>query len=192
MIATERHNQIELVLLKRFNSRECSAFAEVYSMYYDELLAFSKNVFRNTNVVEADVIHDIFIQIWQSEKIVFEALINIKAYIYTSIRNNFKNYIIHQKSVEKFKDASILNDDYFVVQVAESEIYTIVNQAIDLLPEDCATIFQYLIDGWSVSDIAKKLNKPERTVYNKKYEAVDILKRKMKSNTLQIILLMIP
>ena len=94
-----------------------------------------------------------------------------------------RNYISKQKVVDKYTK-HITNDDYFSIIVAENEIYSIVNQALDLLPKDCAEIFNLLLQDWSVIDIAKKLNYSKRTVYNKKDEAINILKKRLHKDKL--------
>lgn len=175
-------------LLKRFNEGDADAFGEVYSLFYDELFHFTLKLYMGTEVVASDVIHDIFIHIWQNKKQVFDDLINIKAYLYVSIRNGFRNYVTHKKCIDRYHVSSILEDDLFVTQIAESDIFSMLDQALGLLPRDCAEVLRYYFDGWQIKDIAEKLNKPERTVYNKKYEGIAILKNKLPKGKLYTFL----
>lgn len=84
----------------------------------------------------------------------------------------------------------MLKDDCFVIQVAESEILSIISQAVELLPEECSKVFQLHLEGWEVQDIALKLDKSESTVYKQRTRALNILKSKM-YNQLVVILTMI-
>ncbi len=179
-------------LLNDFNGRDRYAFGKVYMLFYSELHHFAVKIHQNTEIVANDVLHDIFVNIWQNDKLVFAKLENIKAYVYISIRNQYRNYLIHKKSVDKYRHNISTDEHLFVAEIAESEVYSIINQALDLLPEDCATVFKNLLEGWSIKEIAQKLNKPERTVYSKKAEAVAILKRKLSKKHLFILLDILP
>lgn len=173
-----RHTGDFSLLLKRFNSRDSVAFGEVYILLYDELFYFTSRLYNETEITADDVIHDTFVHIWEHSTQKFEGLENLKAYIFTSIRNRFHNYTIHQKIVEKFQYE---NHD-FISDVVESETLSIINQAIGLLPQECAKVFKLHIDGWQVKDIAKELGKSESTVYAQKQEAISTLKKKLPKN----------
>lgn len=178
----------EIVLLKRFNSRDTVAFNEVYEHHYDELIKFASRMFYNTTISEDDIVQDIYLTIWENKSIQFDSLIGIKAYIYVCIKNKFKNFITHNKHISQYNQ-NMLKDDYFVIQVAESEVMSVISQAIDLLPEECSKVFQLHLEGWDVQDIAAKLNKSESTVYKQRNRAIQILKNKMYLQISTILLL---
>lgn len=169
------HTTNYTTLLKRFNNRDNTAFGEVYILLYNELHHFTSRLYRETEIAAGDVIHDTFVYIWEHSTQRFEGIENLKAYLFTSIKNRFRNYIVHQKSVEKFQYE---NSD-FISDVVESETLSIINQAINLLPQECAKVFRLHIDGWQVKDIAEKLGKSESTVYAQKQEAISMLKKKL-------------
>ena len=179
-------DNIEVALLEKFNTREPSAFVEVYSLYYKELLHYASKIYRNTSCVSCDIIQDVFMKIWQSKRSDFENLLSIKAYLYMSIKNSFKDYIGHQTYVNKYADI-IVSEDQYSIDIIESETYSLVSYAIDLLPEECADVFKLHIEGWSMKEISEKLNKSERTIYSRKNEAIEILKQKMKKDELMIL-----
>lgn len=183
MIMNKNKNN-ELYVLERFNRREAEAFGKVYSLFYTELIHFTTKLYSDTEVTPSDVIHDIFVNLWQSEKQVFNDLINIKAYIYKSIKNSFSNYIRHKKYIDKYRSEIITDNDTFTVEIIESEVCSLVNQALDMLPSDCAEIVKLYIEGWDIKEISDNLNIPKRTVYNRKNEAITILKLKNKSGKL--------
>lgn len=180
-------------LLLKFNDRDNLAFCEVYEIIYDELFYFTKSIYSNTEIVASDVIHDIFIKLWESKNAKFDSLLSIKGYAYIAVKNKFRDYISHQHIKDKFRNNMKLQDDYLVSQIAESETLSIITEAIGILPTECAKVFKLYIDGWEVKDIAKELNKSQSTVYAQKQEAISILKRKLyKDNMLIIMLLLKP
>lgn len=108
------------------------------------------------------------------------------------LKNSFKNYVRHQKYIDKYRNDILYNSDYFVVEIVESEVYSLVNHAINLLPSDCANILKLYIDGWDIKDISTFLNKSQRVVYNCKNEAIRILKEKMSCDKLLIFMTIFP
>lgn len=182
-------NNENYLLLKGFNDRELPAFESVYSILYDDLHHYAKMLYYDTGVEACDVVHDSFIQLWDSKQ-KFEALINIKAFVLVSLKNSFKNYVSRQK----YRDRQLknyLDDDHFVVQVAETEIYSLINEAIDLLPEECVKVIKLTLEGWDIKEIACKLGKKDSTIYNQRREALKILKQKLPKEKLFLLLLML-
>lgn len=169
-------------LLNNFNRRDADAFGRVYSIFYDDLCLFSNRIYANTEVLGSDVVHDIFINIWSTDKLKFEKLINIKAYVYTSIKNKFKNYITHSKCLDKYKHNVIIDPDYYMSQIIECETYSLISNLPDMLPQDCVEIIKLYLEGWEIKDIAEKLNKPQSSVYAKKQEAIKLLKKSVGKN----------
>lgn len=178
MRSSTEHTKDYSALLKRFNNRDSVAFGEIYTLLYDQLYHFTSRLYRNTEIVAEDVIHDTYVNIWEYSTQRFAGIENLKAYLYISIKNRFRNYLVHRKSVDKFQYES----RNFISDVVESETLSIINQAINLLPSECAKVFKLHIDGWPVKDIAEKLGKSESTVYAQKQEAISTLKRKLPKN----------
>lgn len=176
------------LLLEQFNNRDESALGKVYELYYRELNYFAKQLYRDTKIVAEDVIHDIFIKIWESKTIQFKKLDNIKAYIYISIKNGFLDSISHNKCVDKYNNTIIKDERNFVTEMVESETLSILSIAIDLLPKDIAAVFQLIAEGWEMKDIAKELNISKSSAYAKKIEATTILKNKLPKNLYTILL----
>lgn len=192
ILMTRKISDTELsLLLSHFNDRDNSAFCEVYEIIYGELFYFTSSVYRDTEIVASDVLHDIFIKLWESKSVKFNTLLSIKGYMYISVKNKFRDYISHRKTKDKFTSTLRVTDDYFVSQIAESETLSIVNEAVEALPAECAKVFRMFIDGWEVKDIAKSLNKSQSTVYAQKQEAINILRRKFPKDKMLLIMLLL-
>lgn len=179
----------DIKLLNQFNRRDSVAFNEIYKLYYNELMNFAGRLFYNTEVSVEDIIQDVFMNIWENNPRQFDSLSGIKAYIYVCIKNKLKNYIAHNKYVNEY-NSRMLQEDCFIIQVAESEILSIITQAMDILPEECSKVFQLHMEGWDVQDIAQKLDKSESTVYKQRNRAMEILKKKMNKQLFLVLTLM--
>lgn len=95
----------------------------------------------------------------------------------------------HQKTVEKANEFQLKDDNFFIIHAAESEIYSIIPEALNLLPEDCVETFNLFIEGYSVKEIAQKKNKPLSTIYSQRDKSISILKRKLPREKFRIIVM---
>lgn len=177
-------------LLKQFNGREEPAFTEIYNLYYYEFFHFANRLFCDTVEYSEDVVQEVFINLWKNKSQNFDSLNGLKLYIYVCIKNRFRDYIKHKKHEEKYRKV-VYCEDYFTVQIAESEVYSIIAESVHLLPEECATVFRLHLDGWEVKEIAQRLGKTESTVYKQKSRAIEILKNKLSKDQLSILLIML-
>lgn len=183
MNGMEKNSDTNLLLLKHFNSRESIAFGNVYALFYNELHYYAAILYRKTEVDAGDVIQDVFSNIWVSGDIQFQSLDGLKAYLYRSIRNAFHNYIQKRSVIAKYEDELRNDEDAVMVDIIESETYSLMEATLGILPKDCAEIFRLLFDGWSTEEIAEKLGREKQTIYNKKHETVKILKNKIAKET---------
>lgn len=181
----------ENLLIERFNNRHSEAFSEVYLLYYDELFYFASKLYKGTEVSPNDVLQDTFINLWETKKQRFNELINIKAYLFISIKNSFKNYITHRKQIEKHSLQTQLDDDNFITFIAETELFSVMNEAINLLPDECAKVFKCYLEELTTKEIAIKLNKSENTVYAQRRNAIAILRKKLSKEKMLLLIILL-
>lgn len=178
----------EAVLLLNFNDRIEEDFGKVYSLFYNDLFYFAAKFYRNTEVEPRDAIQDVFLSLWQSKSLRFERLIDIKAYLFVALRNNFRSFCLHHKYIEKYEASLLLDKDSFEANVVESELLSTFHYILGLLPEESAEILRLFLNGWKAEEIACKLGKTKQTIYNKKSEAITLLKNKLTKDTLLLFL----
>lgn len=191
MVLPEHKINDDVLLLNQFNNRDNSAFSKVYLHYYNDLYYFASNLYRETEIVASDVIQDVFLSLWENKKQKFDGLINIKAYLFISIRNNFRAYLRHNKHIREHHEYVSRNDDFFVSQVFETELFSFLTETVNLLPEECAKVIREYLNGLDIKEIAEKLNKSEYTVYKQKQYAIEILKKKISKDKLMIFIYLI-
>ena len=97
----------EAILLKNFNHRIEKDFGKVYSLFYNDLFYFAAKLYQHTEMEPRDAIHDIFLNLWQSDTLKFEHLTDIKAYLFVSLRNHFKSYVRHHQYIEEYEATKI-------------------------------------------------------------------------------------
>jgi len=181
----------EAVLLANFNARIEEDFGKVYSLFYNDLFYFAVKLYQHTEVEPRDAIHDVFLSLWQSKKLRFERLIDIKAYLFVALRNNFKSFVKHHRYVEKYQASQLLDKDAFEANVIESETLFAFHCILELLPAESAEILKLFLAGWKIEEIAQKLGKTKQTIYNKKSEAIAYLKSKLSKDSLILFVLLL-
>lgn len=177
----------QLELLERFNLREVRAFEEIHLMFYRELHLYASMLYKNSTIAAEDILQDVFVDLWSS-KTKFSHLLKIKGYIYTAIKNDFINYVSHEKYVKTFKD-NLDKQDY--IDIFECEIYSEIDNILNLLPQDYAKVISLLLDGYKPAEIAEKLGRTPQSIYNVRHEAIKILKKKLSPDKLMTFLLLI-
>lgn len=187
----ETENKIDytdLSLLLCFNNRDKNAFAELYSQFFKELYYYARKLFVDTTVDAEDLVQEVFVNLWMKKSVDFVSFDHIKNYLYLSIKNKHKDYIIHKKYVTDYEDIVKRDEDFYLNAMVESEVVSALGEALSVLPTECAKVFKLHVEGWDVKSIAAQLNKSESTVYQQKSAAISILKKRLRSDTFLLLI----
>lgn len=175
-------------LIRRFNRREESAFENIYGLLYQDLLYFSIKLFNHSDLIPQDILQDLFMKLWIEKHISFNSLEHIKAYMYTSIRNCFREYHSHQKVKNKYEQTLQNEKDLFTSYLVETEVIAELSRHPELFPKECAKVLKLYLEGWDIKDIAEKLGKSPSTIYTQRQEIIVILKKLMKRELFTLFL----
>ena len=128
MVTETSHTLISI----RLNERE---FHNVFDKYYVALCLFA-NQYTENEEASADVVQDSFAKLWQIRDDFFY-LHQVKAFLYTAVRNKALNELEHSKVVFEYAQKVIekKKDSFFHDAVVEEETYQILAEAIDKLPD---------------------------------------------------------
>ena len=170
--------QNDIILLESFNRRNPKAFSIVYRMIYRELYLYATRLFESLNVPAEDVIQDIFTDMWLRESVQFSSIPYIKTFCFIALKNAYKNKIKHLGYQQHFEMEAKLEHE-FSEDLAYVEACNLLYESVRLIPQDYAQIIYMYLEGWKAEDISKKLGIAIQTVYNKRREAVVILRKYM-------------
>lgn len=163
-------------LLEAFNERNAEAFGVVFRMMYRELYLYSAHLFTPLNMSPEDAIQDVFADIWSRTSIRFPSLNQLKSFCFIALKNTYKNKIKYLSYHEQFK--SEIEVEYeFSRDVEQAELYNTLYDSLQLLSPDYAAVIRMYLEGWKPEEIARKLNIALQTVYNRRREAVIILRK---------------
>lgn len=181
--------------MSRFNKRDTLAFSEVYALLYDDLYYYTKKIIEGVQDIKpGDIIHDVFVKLWSSDKNKFNNINSLRGYFFVSIKNEFRNYLSRAKYAEAYKNQIMERcEDRIFTSMAETEFLSIVSQAIDILPPESSKVIKLYLEGFSIKEIAEKLGKSTSTIYSQREEAIKTLKKKFNNelNEFYVLLLAI-
>ena len=80
---------------------EYQKFETLFKQYYSGLVVYASRFTGNTENAE-DLVHDLFIHIWEDNRIL--GTDHIKAYLFTSIRHRCLNYLDHLKIRNEYQE----------------------------------------------------------------------------------------
>lgn len=118
------------------------AFEILFNEYYEPLYRFACRFVGDPQTAE-NITQDIFVKLWESRSSI-KISTNVKAYLFTSVRNHSLNYIKREKFVTSYdsEDEAIIDEDSSVDNsIIQEEIYEAVHKAINKLPEQCREIY---------------------------------------------------
>lgn len=112
----------------------------------------------------------------------FETVTQIKAFLYTAVRNSCLNYLRSKKQYQKFQQSDYArklnavslshNDDEI-----KEELVEVLRVAIEQLPRECRKIFNLLYyEHLKPKEVAVTLSISIHTVYNQKRIAINTLR----------------
>ncbi|MDL2255352.1 RNA polymerase sigma-70 factor [Parabacteroides sp. OttesenSCG-928-K15] len=152
-------------------------FNQFYVHWYARMKRFACEYVLSPEDAE-DIIQDVFLELHNS----YDSLssrVNMVAYLFTTIKNrcidHLRRKITEQESMKRIHEESLLSlrmkfDSLEVLDnnlFSESEVGTIIEKALESLPERCRIILiKHKIEGMRQKEIAEELNISPKTVEN--------------------------
>lgn len=177
-------------LLEEFRNNNLEAFEQFFKANQPPLVAYA-NKFLNDWEASRDIVQEVFLSLWENKD---KNSINtsLRAYLFTSVRNQCVNTIKHKIVVQKHSDSTLaqlreLELNYYGsenethLRLFENEIGKKIEETISDLPEQCRITFELSrFEGLKSQEIAKKMEVSVRTVETQIYRALKVLKESLK------------
>ena len=158
------------------------SFEKLFRDNYKGLCMYAQNFIHDIDAIE-DIIHDIFINLWEKKENILEDK-STKSYLYRSVHNRCLNFIRDNKKFvdnnDFFENTDIVSDSNEENAVETAELQTKIKNEIDNLPEKCREVFILSrFEELKYSEIAEKLNISIKTVENQISKALKTLRAKL-------------
>jgi RNA polymerase sigma-70 factor (ECF subfamily) len=159
------------------NLKDIANFEDIYLSFYPRLKRFAQEYVVNEEDAE-NIVQDIFMDLWTKREFL-SSQINLTAYLFTNIKNRCIDFHRHRMVVlnathemqeefeltlqMKLQSLEVLDEQI----ISDANIETIIDNAIQSLPERCRQIFiMNKIEGKKQKIIAEELNISLNTVEN--------------------------
>lgn len=123
-----------------------------------------------------DIVQDTFMTIWNTRN-KFDNIQIIKAYLYNTVHNKCLNVIRKENLFEKYQAEH--QEEVFEEHILDEEIYIQLYEALDSLPEHYKIAMLRSLNGESITNIAKAMDKTEDTIKAYKRRSKQLLKKKL-------------
>lgn len=118
------------------------SFRELYDLYYTPLCDYLNLYTKDIQVIE-DVIHDVFLKLWENKDSL--DISYIKTYIFHSAKNQILNYLRNEANrsslLEKWFQQQIEDRNATNNSFDTDKLFAVVLEAIDTLPPKCKELF---------------------------------------------------
>jgi len=168
-------------LVDLLKSGDQIAYTEIYDRYILILLNHAYNRTRDREEAK-DIVHEVFATLWAKRES-FNCRSNLSGYLYTAVRNNILNQVMHNDVKGKYL-ASIAqfinnNNNQIITDhlVREHQLSSIIEKEIAELPPKMREVFELSRkQHFSHKQIAEKLEISEQTVSKHVTNALRILR----------------
>lgn len=154
-------------LLTRISEGDEHAFAILFDRYSSEVYQIACYFLKSKDLCK-EIVSDVFVSLWK-QRIKLTQIQNLEAYLFTITKNHSFNYLDKLSRMPGFTSdipenftSGFSNAEEMIMG---QELETIMNNAINNLPEKCRIIFQLSRDAnLKHSEIAEILSISENTV----------------------------
>jgi RNA polymerase sigma factor (sigma-70 family) len=175
-------------LLARINNNEPKAYEELFNAVYTELTVFGYRMVDNIDEAE-DIAITAFTRILNKKDLIFEAVEQLRAYLYVSVRNSALNYLrVKQKEdpIRKKLQTELPTAEEPAVEKKYEMDY--LRKLLDIalgklqLERQCESVIRLYLKNQSPDEIAKELNISMNQVYTQRSKGVKALKKFMEEH----------
>lgn len=173
-------NNLNTSTINSFRKGNQKAFQYIFTELYASICLFANKFLNNKDEAE-DTVQEVFIELW-NQRIKFENINQVKAFLYLSVKNKCLNIIKHlnikQNYINEFKNESE-QEEFFEENLIKAEVISQLIRAINNLPEQRKKIILLNLQGLKNPEIAEDLNISVNTVKLQKKIAYKHLREKL-------------
>ena len=166
-----------LFLVKKAKQSDTAAFAELYSLYADDMFRYALYMLKNREDAQ-DAVQDAALTAWKHIKSLRSDEL-FKAWLFKILSNRCKKCL-----TEKSKAPDALPDEYELISPENGDAFLFEKSEITealctLTPPDGQIVLLSVIGGFSSSELARIFNMPPGTVRSKQKRALEKLRAKL-------------
>lgn len=164
-----------------------SQFEELFCHYYPKVAAYATVILDDKTAGE-DIAQEVFVYLWEKRK-QLRVGDGFHSYLFQSVYTRCIDYIRKNKQSEKYRQESLLkfaeeyhacleNDGQPLKELFSKDFEENLNALLQKLPEIRSEVFKLVYqDGLKASEVAEKLQMPQRTVESHIYLTLKYLRK---------------
>lgn len=162
-------------------------FNGIFERYYRPICHFVFQLTNNEQQAE-DIASECFQKVW-ANRMNFDELASVKAFLYKAAKNSALNYLKSMK-VRSTAHTEILylsenTEDFILTKIIKAQLLNYIYDKVEKMPRKVKLVFNLIYrDGLSIREISEKLNTSEQNVRNVKTRALNLLKKSLASKSL--------
>lgn len=167
------------MFLEELNKQSSKAYQQLYKDYYRVLVLYAQN-FLSTQESAEDIVQQLFITMWEKQT-KFLSLPSLRVYLYNAVRNASLNYLKRENVEARYIEQLVNTFHEFTDEedTLEEELYQLLYQTIDKLPNRCRAVFLLHMEGKRNDEIAEALEISVGTVKTQKKRAMRFIREQM-------------
>lgn len=169
-------------LLQRLSEGDQSAFAAIFSRYYNGLVLYCNSFIPDLDECE-DIVQNVFVELWETRRRL--KVTSLRSYLLRCVRNDSLDAIKHKKIVESYTARYIQQvnpyssslDNYLMY----NELERLVQETLEQLDPKAVEAFKMSRwDGRKYDEIAQIMNVSRRTIEVRVTRVVKELRERLK------------
>jgi RNA polymerase sigma factor (sigma-70 family) len=182
---------IQLQVIRAFNKGSELAFKEIYCHLERNLKHFAWKLIGDHDVAY-QIVNDHFVKLWE-RRALFETYLNIKAFLFISVRNAALNHLKQQQRssnhLKKYTEYIQDLDHKTETELYETEFSDEMLVQIKQLPDrQMQVLWLFFVENLNAREIAKRLNITESTVNVQKRNVLNTLRGKLAEGKLGLVI----
>jgi RNA polymerase sigma-70 factor (family 1) len=177
-------------LIENIRKGDVRSFEQMFNLYAEDLVRYATTIVKDSDDAE-DIVQHLFVSIWEKKGIP-EISTSLKSYLYRSIHNTSLNKLKQAKVKESYAAHINYVSDGLTsaanVMVEHKETASMIEQAMNELPEQCRKIFSMSrMEQLKYQEIADQLNLSIKTVENQMGKALKHMRERLKDYIIVLI-----
>ena len=174
---------LEKVLISKLKTGDSSAFSDIFTAYYKDLVMFGARFTKDLNSAE-EIVQDTFVKIWEEHESI-NVSVSLKSYLLKIVQNKCINWCRHKKIMQahsSFVKESPPQFDYDTDSyILYSELQEKIDAALDKLPKEISDAFRMnRYKGLKYHEISEIQHTSVRTIEVRIGKALNMLRNHLK------------
>lgn len=173
--------ELNIIDIEKLKAGDIKAFESIFNSYYKALVNYASTILGDIDEAE-DRVQQVYVMLWE-KRLSIEIHTSLRSFLYKSVHNACLNKIKQQKVRTEYSKIVQLNNNvnFHHDKLSEKELQKKVDDAIDLLPEQCGKIFKMSrFEQLKYQEIADQLGLSIKTIENQMGKALKILREQLK------------